>query len=122
MPATLVGRLTAKLVDHLNLWTAKLVDRLTAKLVNRLPAMIGRGEAARQEVFRGVPEEFQQGCSGVFRGVFQGVLALFRVSQTPEKENGNEKKGREMEGEVKERKVCKTKKSNGNVRKSMERK
>ena len=78
---------------------------------------IGRGEAARQEVFRGVPEEFRS-----FSGVFQGVLALFQVLQTPEKENGNEKKGREMEGEVKEWKVCKTKKSKGNVRKSMERK
>ena len=83
---------------------------------------IGRGGPARQEVFRGVPEEFQQGCSGSVLGVFQGVLALFQVLQTSEKENGNEKKGREMEGEVKEWKVCKTKKSKGNVRKSMERK
>ena len=42
MPATIVGRLTAKLVDAwpLNLWTAKLVDRVSAKLVNHLTAKL----------------------------------------------------------------------------------
>ena len=83
---------------------------------------IGRGEAARQEVFRGVPEEFlSRGVLEFFESV-PGRSGPVRGLQTPEKENGNEKKGREMEGEVKEWKVCKTKKSKGNVRKTMERK
>lgn len=60
----------------------------------------GRGGGLGDRERGGSPSRGVPGCYGgvpagvfwSFLGVFQGVLALFRVLQTPEKENGMKRK------------------------------